>query len=171
MQMILFRHGIAMDQDEAEAAGISETERPLTSEGITRTDEAVKGLLRIVERVDLVVCSPLARAQKTAEILGRHYPAAKLAQTRWLSPGTAPDKLFSFLLQRLVKDVKEETVVLVGHEPDLSSLAAWALTGRRTGLFSLRKAGACLIEFKGPPSAGKGSLGWLLTAGQLRRLA
>jgi phosphohistidine phosphatase len=60
--------------------------------------------------------------------------------------------------------------VLVGHEPDLSQWAGWALTGRSQSLLALKKAGACLLEFEGRPEARKGRLLWLLTAGQLRKL-
>ncbi|MGH8455316.1 MAG: SixA phosphatase family protein [Nevskiales bacterium] len=168
MQIILFRHGIAMEPEEAAGSGIREHERPLTRQGITRTGEAVDGLRELVESVELIAHSPLTRARQTADILAEVYPSARRAETRALKPGAAAETLAQFVAQR-ARSESTDPVVLVGHEPDLSSWAAWAVTGKAQALFSLKKAGACLIEFDGTPQAKSGRLVWLLTAGVLRR--
>ncbi len=170
MQIVLFRHGIAMEQAEASAAGIREHERPLTPHGISRTRDAVDGLRTLVAAVELIAHSPLARARQTADLLAEAYPSARRAETRALKPGTSPDTLAQFVAQRARREAAEP-LVLVGHEPDLGQWAAWALSGRSQTLFGLKKAGACLLEFEGRPEARKGRLLWLLTAGQLRKLA
>jgi phosphohistidine phosphatase SixA len=61
--------------------------------------------------------------------------------------------------------------MLVGHEPDLSQLAALLLTGRPDGMnLQLKKGGLCFIEVTSLPPKGRGQLGWLLTGKQLRRM-
>jgi phosphohistidine phosphatase len=170
VQVILFRHGIAMEPEAAAAAGVREHERPLTPPGVKRTGEAVAGLRRLVKSIELIAHSPLTRARQTADILAGAYPSARRVETRSLKPGAPAETLAQFVAQRAGR-ATEDPVVLVGHEPDLGQWAAWAATGRTQPLFGLKKAGACLIEFDGSPQAGSGRLAWLLTAGQLRRLA
>jgi phosphohistidine phosphatase len=170
MQVILFRHGIAVDAQEAADKGIKEHDRPLTRPGIARTAEAVEGLHALVKSVDLIAHSPLVRARQTADILAKAYPSARRVETRTLRPGTAAETLAQFVAQRASSGAPD-TVILVGHEPDLSLWAAWATTGERRSLFSLKKAGACLIEFEGKPQAAAGRLLWLLPAGVLRKLS
>ena len=169
MQVILLRHGIALEPEEAANAGIREHERPLTKQGLARTAEAVQGLHELVGSVDLIAHSPLTRARQTADILAEAYPSARRTETRALKPGETAEALAQFVA-RYVRSSTQDPVILVGHEPDLSQWAAWAVTGRTRPLFGLKKAGACLIEFDGNPQAKSGRLLWLLPAGVLRRL-
>lgn len=170
IQIILFRHGIALDSADAEAAGIREQDRPLTRQGIDRTGEAAIGLRRVADSVELIAHSPLARARQTADILAAAYPSARRAETRALRPGTAAESLAQTVAQRMRRGA-DGAAVLVGHEPDLGQWAGWALTGKAQAPFSLKKAGACLLEFDAAIEAGRARLVWLLPAGVLRRLA
>lgn len=169
MRIILFRHGIAQEAETAAAEGLREHERPLTKSGITRTGEAVEGLRELVDSVALIAHSPLVRARQTADILAEAYPSARRAETRALRPGTSAETLAQYIAQR-AGTLSTDIVLLVGHEPDLSQWAGWAVTGKSQSLFGLKKAGACLLEFEGSPQAKSGRLIWLLTAGVLRRL-
>jgi phosphohistidine phosphatase len=60
-------------------------------------------------------------------------------------------------------------VLCVGHEPHLGELAAWLTTGERDSYMDLKKGGACLIDFDGPPRKGSGLLRWLLGPKELAR--
>lgn len=170
MHLILFRHGIALEHAEAAAAGISESGRPLTPKGIEKTGEAVLGLHGLLKSADLIGHSPLTRARQTADLIATAFPSAERAETRWLRPGSDPERLANWLDQQTVRQSELQTIILVGHEPDLSRWAAWGISGRSTALFGLKKAGACLIEFERGILSGKGQLVWLLTPAQLRRL-
>jgi phosphohistidine phosphatase len=138
MQIILFRHGIAMEHADAAADGISEKERPLTKEGVEKTATAASGLRQVVKSVELLAHSPLTRARQTADLLADAFPSAERAETRWLAPGVDPERLAAWL----AKQREMETAILVGHEPDLSRWAAWAVSGSARPLFGLKKAGA-----------------------------
>jgi len=60
----------------------------------------------------------------------------------------------------------------VGHEPSLSQILGWLLTGTDRRLFAFRKGGACLLEFgEDEPAGGTATLLWALTPAQLRTLA
>lgn len=58
----------------------------------------------------------------------------------------------------------DELAVIVGHEPHLSALVSWLLSGSSTRpLVEMRKGGACLIEFRERVEKGRGVLKWLAT--------
>ncbi len=58
----------------------------------------------------------------------------------------------------------------VGHEPSLSLILSWLLTGNERRLLAFRKGGACLLDFPDEPGAGTATLLWALTPAQLRGL-
>ena len=82
-----------------------------------------------------------------------------------LTPEASPADFLRWLRQR-----KEETVAVVGHEPSISLILSWLLTGAERQILSFRKGGACLIEFPGEIGGGTATLLWALTPGQLREL-
>lgn len=168
MDIIAFRHGIALDREEAHDMGLSDEERPLTDKGRRRTRAAAAGLRACLEgqAVDTIVCSLLLRAQQTAELLAPYVGEPPLVESAALNPGASPEALDTWLHGRPT----DESLILVGHEPDLSAWVSWGLTRKRDRVLSLKKAGAACLEFPGPAEGGTGTLRWQLTAGQLRAL-
>lgn len=164
MDMILFRHGIAVERQEW--AG-KEQDRPLTGKGIRRTHRSAKGLFALRITPTHLLSSPLARARETAEIL--HHlirPQVTLQICEELAPQALPQALFT-----LLGTVPSDSVLLcVGHEPHLSVVAATLLMGKPCAGFSLKKAGACLIQIEKSVGPAKGHLQWWLTPAQLRTL-
>ena len=51
MQLLVVRHGIAVDHDEWAKEHSDDTERPLTAEGKKKMKECAKGLRALVPRV------------------------------------------------------------------------------------------------------------------------
>jgi len=171
MQVIFFRHGIAEEREAFARAGAPDTERPLTDKGRRRTRRAAAGMLRELAAADVIATSPLTRARQTADILAEACETERLRPERVtldaLEPGGDPETVCRWLAGRGAN----ETVVLVGHEPDLSGLMAWFTTGDADGFAVFKKAGACLVEFASRPGRGDGELVWLLPPAVMRRLA
>jgi phosphohistidine phosphatase len=63
------------------------------------------------------------------------------------------------------------TVAIVGHEPHLSGLVTWLMTGQIDSRLELKKGAACLLRFERAPGEGEATLRWALTPSQLRDLA
>ncbi|MES1947183.1 phosphohistidine phosphatase SixA [Salinisphaera sp. C84B14] len=168
MDIIVIRHGIALDADKAHGMGLSDEERPLTPEGMRRTRAAAAGLRAALKdlAVDDIVTSPLVRAVQTAEILSGYLDDATIEEANVLAPPVDMAALDEYLHTHF----GDRRLVLVGHEPDLATWVSWSLTRRRDRLMAFKKAGAALLEFPGPPDGGTGTLRWLLTARQLRKL-
>lgn len=166
MRVILFRHGPAGRRDPARWA--DDAERPLTKRGADRTRSAARGLHRFIEGGALVLSSPLTRAFGTAaitrEALGLQAPVQPF-------DALAPGGSYRAVLARLVSTGSGTCVVLVGHEPDLGKLAGMLLFGAPARSLPLKKAGACVIDFTGPPEPGAGHLHAFLPPRALRRLA
>ena len=168
MEIIVIRHGIALDGDKARSMGLSDGERPLTREGMRRTRAAAAGLRATLAdmAIDDIVTSPLLRATQTAEILAGYLDDPTIEESDALAPPVDMETLDAFLHSHF----GDRRLLLVGHEPDLATWVSWSLTRRRDRLMAFKKAGAALLEFPGPPEGGTGTLRWLLAARQLRAL-
>lgn len=167
MKLLIIRHGIAMEQDEFAASGQPDDMRPLTARGTKRMKMIARGLVAEVESLDHVATSSFTRAQQTAGILTDAFGLGEAEVTASLVPGVPLEDFEKWIASHAEDDI----VAVVGHEPHLSSLATWLLTGGDDSRIELRKGGACLIEFESAPRRDSGRLLWLLTPRQLRALA
>ena len=113
----------------------------------------------------MILTSWFKRAQQTADLLAEELLAPAPALEPTLEPGSSQRTL----LEHLAALESDQTVVLVGHEPDLGELAG-LLLGRGDLHLTLKKAGACLIHFVADLEPGEGRLDWFLTPRILRRV-
>ena len=145
MQLYFLRHG------EADWPGWTkpDDERPLTDFGKKEARQVAKFLNCLKVKPDLIVSSPLPRALQTAEAAAEQLKT-KLCQDEALEPGFGIGELSTVLKQHGSK-----VLMLVGHEPDFSSVIS-ALTG---GFVKMSKAGVALIDID--PETEKGRLLWL----------
>jgi phosphohistidine phosphatase len=163
VELLIVRHAIAVERSDPAYA--NDDERPLTPDGIHKFRAAARGLKGLCGKLDRIVSSPLVRARQTAEIL-RDSVAADLDLD--VSESLAPGGDYAALLQDVTK-LNAERVAVVGHEPHLSGLVSYCLVGERSlASILLKKGAAALVLFEGSPSAGGGTLGWLLQPGALR---
>src|SRR5450631_1080811 len=100
----------------------SDDERPLTKRGKKEVREVAAFLKRIKAQPALIVTSPLPRASQTAEIAAE-YLKVKCCEDKLLTPGFRRPEL-----ERLLNKYPEESLMLVGHEPDFTETIS-ALTG------------------------------------------
>jgi len=108
-----------------------------------------KFLNRLKVKPDLIVTSPLPRALQTAEVAAEQLKT-KLRQDEALEPGFGISEL-----RTVLKRHRSKVLMLVGHEPDFSSVIS-ALTGAS---LKLSKAGVALVDTD--PEAEEGRLLWL----------
>jgi phosphohistidine phosphatase len=166
MKLLLIRHAIAEEREDFEKTGKDDRLRPLTDEGRKKMKQAARGLKEVVPHVDLLATSPLTRAAQTGAILDTVYGGLQEVEIEELSPESTPADFLRWLRKQ-----KADTLAAVGHEPSISLILSWLLTGAERRIFAFRKGGACLLEFPGEVGAGTANLLWALTPGQLRDLA
>lgn len=166
MKVLIVRHAKADDREAFAATGKPDDLRPLTESGRKQARKAGRALKDQLPRVDVLGASPLLRTLETARLIAREYRHLAVKTVPELAPGFEPQAV----AQWLAKQPANATVALVGHEPELSQLAGWLLTGRAEPLVELKKGAACLLDFPGKLAPGRGVLAWLLSPVQLRRL-
>ncbi len=170
MRLVLLRHAIAEDRYvfHMSSNGAPDSQRPLTPDGISKMKLSAVGLYKALdEDVQRVVTSPYTRALQTAELFLEAIPAGKrpeLEVSDLLTPGCSYHTIQNWLAG------ESGTVVLVGHEPDMSWLMQ-QFTHGQTQVVKFGKAGACLISFEGDPSNSHGTLRWFMSPASLRKLA
>ena len=168
MELFVIRHAIA--EPLGKKNEFSDEKRVLSPEGRSRMREVAKGLLKLGVEFDLILTSPLARAQQTAELIAASMGLGKkdIKQTENLSPGAPSDLLFA----EIKSNSGAESVALVGHQPDLGSLVSKIIKSEG-GVFSiqLKKGGICCVNITETVPTIRGEIMWLLTPRQLRLLA
>jgi phosphohistidine phosphatase len=165
VKLLIIRHGPAGDGAAWEAEGHDDRLRPLTPQGKKQMRRAAAGLATLVEEIAVLATSPLVRAVQTAEIVAAEY-GCEVVPVEALAPGHDPEEAVGWFREQ----EPDLTVGLVGHEPHLSTLVGYLLTGKRASFLDLKKGGACLLEMTAPLQPGRGTLAWLLTPRVLRQL-
>lgn len=163
MKLLVIRHGIAMDRDEFAESGESDDLRPLTKEGRREMKDVARWLRKKVKAIDILATSPLVRARETAEIVGNAFDI----EDPEISESLVPDKALEDFEQWCALYADKDVVAVVGHEPHLSSLATWLISGKRESRIELKKGGACMIDFESGAQHDSGTLSWLLTPRQM----
>ncbi len=129
MNLYILRHADADTEAATDAA------RPLSEKGEAQS----RKVARFCEAhgfVEMrVVASPVRRARQTAEIVAADL-GLKGEVAPWLACGMRPAEA----VKHLQKFADEAAVMLVGHEPDFSGLAAFLLGLHSGENIELRKA-------------------------------
>ena len=113
----LVRHGKALQ----DYSSIADNDRPLIEKGIVKSEAAANRLYDKYGTPDLIISSHAARALHTAHIFARvmNYPHNRVQVDENLYM-EGEDVAYS-ILKKLPNEV--ETVMMVGHNPDLTYLA------------------------------------------------
>ncbi|HVP94805.1 MAG TPA: phosphohistidine phosphatase SixA [Methanoregulaceae archaeon] len=161
MDVYILRHGKAGQH----VPGENDSLRALTEKG----REEIKGISEwMVSReifFDIIATSPLLRATETAKIVAEGLGQEKNLET-WSSltiggdPGT--------ICRRIADKSEESSLLLVGHEPALSSLISLIISGDTGAGILLAKGGLARIRNVTNNGVGvRGELHWLLTPKQI----
>ncbi|MDF2439745.1 MAG: phosphohistidine phosphatase [Abditibacteriota bacterium] len=166
MKLFIMRHGIAVERKEWPG---SDADRPLTPDGIRKTQQAVRGLRRALEGepLHIIAGSPLLRARQTAEIVRGTLPVH--AQTAIWAELESAD--FAPLIQRLkeAEQSGDQSTLIVGHEPGLSQFTARIMTGFAHGLeVEWKKAAVCALEVNCRHDRPRAKLLWFASPKLLR---
>jgi phosphohistidine phosphatase len=165
-RLLVIRHAIAEDKESFAVSGQPDTERPTTKKGRKRMKLGASGIRQLVPVIDLLASSPWRRAMETAGIVASRYSDLNMVEAECL----AGDASQSDLIEWLKLNAGTGCTAIVGHEPNLSELAARLLCGKRSAFLRVKKGGALLIAFEAAPLPGKGTLLWSLEPAHLRTL-
>ncbi len=167
MQLLVVRHGRAGIRGDFAETGRPDSERPLTDDGRKRFRECAAGLRTLVPELDAIATSPWARAVQTAELLAEAYEHSEPTIVDELVPTNSPELLASWLAPW----PRDSRVAVCGHEPHLSEVVTWLLTGSSTPVLGMKKGGAVLLECVGAVAPRRFELVWALPPRVLRALS
>ena len=118
-------------------------------------------------RFDKIAASPLKRTYETAAIVAKTLKILDHLE-EWDELKPEGDR--SELYRRLSK-VKGSDILLVGHEPYLSTMIGEIVSGNGGSHISLKKAGLAKLRITSLVPKTSGELRWLLTPKQIRKMS
>lgn len=152
MELYLLRHAIA---EEHSPSG-RDMDRRLTDEGRTKLRRVLKRAAAAGVSPSLIISSPYKRAIETAEIAASELGyEGEILKSGALIPDSSPQSVWSELKEH--RD--ESAILLTGHDPLFSSLAAWLLGSTRQ-MIEFKKAAIVRIDVTASP---QGVLQWMIT--------
>ncbi|WP_321504180.1 phosphohistidine phosphatase SixA [uncultured Methanoregula sp.] len=163
MDIFILRHGKA----ETAGKGMPDGDRHLTVKGREDILAVARWLASQDYLFDVIAASPLVRAQETAAIVADTLgEPAHVVTWQNLVPGGDPDSVC-----REISGLAEDNLILlVGHEPLLSTLISRIITGEEGAGIIMTKGGLAKIRNFSYAERPSGELHWLLTGKQMAGL-
>ena len=151
VELYLLRHA---DAGDPEAWRGPDADRPLSSKGEKQSERLASFLLGVGFRPDAIISSPKLRAMQTAERVGDRL-GVEVHADKVLAGGVDVDDV-----ERLLAEAGNPgRVVIVGHDPDFSSLLATLCDFERG---AMKKGALARIDARRPLAPGSGELRWLV---------
>jgi phosphohistidine phosphatase len=163
MDVYLVRHAIAHERNAARWP--NDARRPLTAAGKLKFRKAARGLAHCLPKKVLVLTSPYVRARETADILVTAATLGKPVEAPELASGKPAREAFA-----LLRAQRRKAVVMVGHEPNLSTWMSAALAARSRIDIEFKKGGAACLRFEGAIAPGRATLMWMMSPRALRSI-
>jgi phosphohistidine phosphatase len=166
MNLFLLRHGIAVDRG---TPGFEDdSQRPLTSKGAARIHRIAQATKRLRLKFDLILSSPFLRTQQTAHLVASFYGIEdRLRLTENLIASASPADLIGEIHESYSEAL---SILLVGHEPYLSTLAGMLLAGDEKVSITFKKGGLCKLSVDELQYGRCATLEWLMTPKQMLNL-
>ncbi len=158
MKIYLIRHGIA---EELDGPGVEvDSQRTLTAQGRDKINKIARALKTLDIKPDLILSSPYVRAEQTAAILAKEFDIKEKLK---FSDLLFPDGKAEAIISEIAENYMTDELVIVGHEPCLSSLISTLTAGHPDLAVNIKKGGVCCLlvnDFRTEPRA---TLEWLVT--------
>ncbi|MFZ1080768.1 MAG: phosphohistidine phosphatase SixA [Candidatus Kryptoniota bacterium] len=161
MELYLLRHAIASEKGAGTFA--RDADRPLTTEGTQKMRHIAKAMKGLDLSFDLILSSPYLRAKQTAEIVADVFG---LEKTLRFSGNLAVDGN----IDMLIKEIRLESlqkILLVGHEPYLSTLISLLISGHDGIDIVMKKGGLCKLTIDSLRLGKCATLEWLIGPRQI----
>ena len=164
MNLYILRHAKA---GERSPRFPDDSKRPLTRDGEKEMFCVARGMREMDLNFDLILSSPFVRARRTAEIVAEVFQSNELKLSNNLASGGDSRKLIDELNDN---HSSLESILLSGHEPDLSKLISRLTAGDEKLSLHFKKAGLCKLTVEELRFGHCATLEWLLTPRQLTML-
>ncbi|MCX8109264.1 MAG: phosphohistidine phosphatase SixA [Verrucomicrobiae bacterium] len=166
MNIYFLRHGIAISRSTRGCT--SDATRPLTNKGRSKLLAAARAMKKMKLKFDKILSSPYERAKQTAQLIAKELrTSGEIIYTPALAPTSD-----SWSVIRAVHNLSPHptNVLLVGHEPLLSTTISILLAGKPNLQLKLKKGGLAKLSVRRLRSGSCARLNWLLTPAQMKRM-
>jgi len=138
--------------------------RGLDKDGIEQCGYIGRALAALGVQVEIIVSSPLKRSTQTASLVGNEMGyEGKLA----MESGLRPEANFSDFQKMLEKYARLDSVLVVGHNPNLREFLGRVISDSGCeAVIELKKGAVAKVEMR----RNAGSLSWCITPRILRTL-
>jgi phosphohistidine phosphatase len=138
--------------------------RALDKDGIEQCGYVGRALAAIEAQVDVIISSPLKRATQTASLVGNEMGYEGKLQ---IEAALRPAATFADFRRMLEKYATQESIMVVGHNPNLSQFLGMAIceSGCEASV-DLKKGAVARVEMR----RSSGTLQWCWTPKALRTL-
>jgi phosphohistidine phosphatase len=138
--------------------------RGLDKDGIEQSGYVGRALAVLGVQADVIVSSPLKRSTQTAALVGNEMGhEGKLV----LEAALRPEATFADFQKMLQKYMRQDSVLLVGHNPNLHEFLGRVISDSGCeATIELKKGAVAKVEMR----RGSGSLSWCITPRILRAL-
>ncbi len=166
MTLYLLRHAIAVDEEDFTG---EDCDRPLTEEGRRKMEKVARGMKNVGVHFDALISSPFVRARETAEIVSAVFHCKD--HPEWCDPLKSGGSARSVVAYLHKNHPEARSVMLVGHEPDLSRLASLLVTGSAESALILKKGGLIRLSLEHLKAGRCALIEWLMAPKHLASLA
>src|SRR5205807_1714612 len=163
IDLFVLRHGEAGNRMSVVE---EDSERPLTPEGRVEMQKIAKSLKAVGLQTDQIYTSPLKRARETAEIAARILKIPILEEWDELKPDGSKAALY----RKLARFEQNSRLILVGHEPYLSSMIG-EIIGTTGARLVLKKGGLGKVRITSFTPQISGELRLLLTPKMITKMS
>ncbi|MGA2005542.1 MAG: phosphohistidine phosphatase SixA [Terriglobales bacterium] len=162
MFVYFLRHASAGQRKLASAK--SDEKRALDKDGIEQCGYIGRALSALGIQVEIIIASPLKRATQTAALVGNEMGhEGKLV----IEDGLRPEAGFADFQKMLEKYARQDSILLVGHNPNLREFLGRMISDRGCeAVVELKKGAVAKVEMR----RNAGSLSWCITPRILRTL-
>ena len=166
MDLYILRHAIAVERGTPGYEDDSQC--PLTGKGAKKMRLVAEGMLALDLSFDVILSSPFLRAKQTAEVVAEVFDAARrLKFSKNLEVGGDAEALIDELNE---KYGARASIMLVGHEPFLSSVISMLISGNEDIPITMKKGGLCKLTVSALRYGQCATLEWLLAPSQMTRI-
>jgi phosphohistidine phosphatase len=148
MLIYFLRHG-----DASSDTHLHDYERPLTELGIRQAASVGKFLQQNNVQVDVILSSPLVRAQETAALVQAHIDSPEPIYSDFLVNDSSQRQLLEQL-----NAMNVSSALLVGHMPHLSETLSFLIDGNYENGIEMKKCTLALVEAPAPLRPGTAQL-------------